>query len=114
MRVGDQFVMMLGSSPSLLEKAIENVRQKKNPIQQTFEKNKRRLVDNQQLQINFSSTRIVNLLNFDKPERYLKPEDANISSVGLKIDDRTWEARFHLPVSELKVWLYHQIPGMRR
>ena len=104
-KVGDQYVLMLGSSQELFEKALENVEQKKNPIQQTFAENKRRITDDHQLEINFSSTRIVNLLNYDRPERHLKPDDANISSVGLKIDERTWEAKFHLPVSEFKVWL---------
>ncbi len=109
-RVNRQFVLMLGSSDELLKTAVANVAAKKNPIRKTFEKNKRRLAGNNQLEVNFSAPRIVNLLNFDKPEVYVKPDDQNISSIGLNIGDQTWESTFHVPASELKVWLNQ---GMR-
>ena len=109
-QVKDQFVLALGGTDELLRKTTGLIASGKDPIRATFEKNKRRLNAHHQLEFNFSAPRIVNLLNYDKPEKHAKPNDDHFSSFGLKIDHQTWESTIHLPANELEVLLRNWLP----
>ena len=101
-RVKDRFVLMVGSNDAKLEQTIENLVHNNNPIR---DKNNRRVNDLNQLEINASIPRLFNLINFDNSKKQITVNEKANSSVGLAVDDQTWELSFHFPIHELKVFV---------
>ena len=109
-RVNDRFVLMIGSSESLLQTTIDNVAGDKDPIRTELTQNDRGGADKDQIEINVSIPRMINLINFDKPDEQVAVGGDDISSLGLAVDQQTWELTFHFPIEELRTfvqsWLF--------
>jgi len=103
------YVFMIGSARTVLEEALIQIRDNKNPIADANSKLGPSMLGSP-FSVHFSLARLNNIMETDE-DFYFDVEANDVSSLGTRFSPNIWEAVFLFPINELKVLIDSRTVG---